>query len=185
MLLLIPAAPGASAAAPDRADVFGQWTAPFEEGGAGVPRCAPAEDRSGFLVCKPTAQAAALLPDGRVFYYNGLESWENAQHSTFTSAAPSSRDIFGGEINGGLSMQPVQPGHRPSGGEIAAERRNRLQGEISNGQRHTNVGVVPWVRTLWFSLPSTRAAIPRRPCEAMTMRSQPRCFDSSRMAWCG
>ena len=90
--LLVPAAPGTSAAGPDRAGVFGQWTAPFEEGGAGVPRCAPAEDGSGFMVCKPTAQAAALLPDGRVFYYNGLESWENAQHSTFTSAAPSSRD---------------------------------------------------------------------------------------------
>ena len=35
--LLIPAAPGASAAGPDRPG--GQWTAPFEEGGAGVPRC--------------------------------------------------------------------------------------------------------------------------------------------------
>ncbi len=90
--LLIPAAPGASAAGPDGAGVSGRWTAPFEEGGAGVPRCAPAEDGSGFIVCKPTAQAAALLPDGRVFYYNGLESWENARHSTFTSAAPSSRD---------------------------------------------------------------------------------------------
>lgn len=37
--LLFPAAPGAGAAGPDQAG--GQWTAPFEEGGAGVPRCAP------------------------------------------------------------------------------------------------------------------------------------------------
>ena len=91
-VLLIPVVPGATAATPDRADLAGRWTAPFEEGGAGVPRCVPADDGSGFVVCKPTAQAAAVLPDGRVFYYNGLESWENAQYSTFTSAAPSSRD---------------------------------------------------------------------------------------------
>jgi hypothetical protein len=53
-----------------------------------VPRCIAAEDGSDFVVCKPTAQAAAVLPDGRVFYYKGLEGWENAQGSSFTSASP-------------------------------------------------------------------------------------------------
>ncbi|MGH9035845.1 MAG: hypothetical protein ACRD0O_08765, partial [Acidimicrobiia bacterium] len=43
-LLLVPAAPGASAQAPGLPDVLGEWTQPFEEGGAGVPRCVPAED---------------------------------------------------------------------------------------------------------------------------------------------
>ena len=61
-------------------NVVGQWTAPFEEGGANTPRCAPSNngDPEGFVVCKAVAQAAAVLPDGRIMYYNGLESTENA-----------------------------------------------------------------------------------------------------------
>jgi hypothetical protein len=51
LLLLIPAVPGASAQDPERPDASGEWTPPFEEGGAGVPRCLPAEDGTGFVVC--------------------------------------------------------------------------------------------------------------------------------------
>ena len=74
-------------------DVVGQWTQPFEEGGADTPRCVPAEgDTEGFNVCKPVAQASAVLPDGRVFYFNGIESQENAEGPSAMSLSPSSRD---------------------------------------------------------------------------------------------
>ena len=72
--------------------VIGQWTQPFEEGGAGVPRCVPANDGSGFMVCKPTAQASAMLPDGRIMYWNGIESQENASGPSAMSLSPSARD---------------------------------------------------------------------------------------------
>jgi hypothetical protein len=128
-LLLVPAVPGASAQAPGLPDVLGEWTQPFEEGGAGVPRCVPAEDGTDFVVCKPTAQAAAVLPDGRVFYYNGLEAWENARGSSFTSASPSSRDSQARVLDlrsgtpeftiptppgGGQSNPNIRPGQRSS-----------------------------------------------------------------------
>ena len=78
--LLTLSGPGASAQVVGLPDVVGQWTAPFEEGGAGTPRCAPSDenDPDGFVVCKAVAQAAAVLPDGRVVYWNGLEGTENA-----------------------------------------------------------------------------------------------------------
>jgi hypothetical protein len=79
-----------------RPDVVGSWTAPFEEGGAGTPRCVPSSegDPDGFVVCKPVAQAVAVLPDGRVFYYNGLEGTENAEKgpSPAGKTAPAARD---------------------------------------------------------------------------------------------
>ncbi len=73
-------------------DVVGQWTDPFEEGGSGVPRCVPANDGSGFVVCKPAAQASAVLPDGRILYWNGIESQENARGPSAMSLSPSARD---------------------------------------------------------------------------------------------
>ena len=62
-------------------DIVGSWTEPFEEGGAGTPRCVPSDESEpdGFVVCKAVAQAAAVLPDGRIVYYNGLEGSENAE----------------------------------------------------------------------------------------------------------
>lgn len=56
-------------------ELTGRWTEPFEEGGLDTPRCAEAGD--GQLVCKPVGQAMASLPDGRTFYFNGLEGQEN------------------------------------------------------------------------------------------------------------
>jgi len=73
-------------------DLVGQWTQPFEEGGASVPRCQPANDGSGFVVCKPAAQASAMLPDGRILYWNGIESQENAKGPSAMSLSPSARD---------------------------------------------------------------------------------------------
>ncbi len=73
-------------------DIVGQWTEPFEEGGSGTPRCQPANDGSGFVVCKPTAQASTMLPDGRIMYWNGIESQENARGPSAMSLSPSARD---------------------------------------------------------------------------------------------
>ena len=55
--------------------------------------------------------------------------------------------------------------------------------EETAAQRWTSTGILQCVRTLTVSLPRTIAEMPWRPCEAMTIRSQP--FDSavSRIAW--
>lgn len=41
-----------------------------------------------------------------------------------------------------------------------------------NDQRYTSTGTFEWVSTLTVSLPRTMAATPRRPCDAITTRSQ-------------
>ena len=55
--------------------IAGQWTAPFEEGGAAVPRCV--DDGAGGYAFKPTAVTSIVLPDGRLLYFNGIEGYEN------------------------------------------------------------------------------------------------------------
>ena len=61
---------------------IGQWTHPFEEGGAQTPRC---HRKDGLLkneiFCKVAAVTAAALPDGRVYYANGIEADENVRYS--------------------------------------------------------------------------------------------------------
>ena len=85
--------PGSVSAQPEvGTDVVGQWTQPFEENGSATPRCERAGDGSGVWVCKPTAVHTAVLPDGRVLYFNALESQENAPEPSALSLAPSSRD---------------------------------------------------------------------------------------------
>jgi galactose oxidase-like protein len=76
----------ASAAGPAE---IGAWSAPFEEGGAAVPRCATVDGR---IVCKPTAVGAAVLRDGRVLYMNGIESGENVQYAGVPEAGVESRN---------------------------------------------------------------------------------------------
>lgn len=78
VLIVGGAVTGSSAEEAEAPEVAGEWTQPFEEGGAGAPRCVPAENDPGFLVCKPTAQASAMLPDGRVLYWNGFDGQESA-----------------------------------------------------------------------------------------------------------
>ncbi len=41
-------------------------------------------------------------------------------------------------------------------------------------QRYTSTGIFECVSTLTVSLPSTTAETPRRPCEAITIKSHPR-----------
>jgi hypothetical protein len=67
------------------AEFTGRWSLPFEEGGLDTPACWEAD--GGRLECKPVAQAMGMLPDGRVFYYSGLEGQENA------APGPSSSDM--------------------------------------------------------------------------------------------
>lgn len=66
--------------------LVGQWTEPFEEGGAAVPRCTAAPD--GALECKPAAANLTTLPDGRILYYNGFEGSENQKGGAATDLAP-------------------------------------------------------------------------------------------------
>src|SRR4051794_37114571 len=72
-----PQAPDATGPAAD----IGQWTHPFEEGGAQTPRC---HRQDGLLkneiFCKVAAVTAAALPDGRIYYANGIEADENVRY---------------------------------------------------------------------------------------------------------
>jgi hypothetical protein len=70
-------------------ELTGRWSLPFEEGGLETPVCSVGPD--GHLVCKPVAQASSVLPDGRVFYFNGFEGQENSGRASM-DAAPAMRD---------------------------------------------------------------------------------------------
>jgi hypothetical protein len=83
-------AAGPTSAQVPTADVIGAITAPFEEGGAAVPRCVT--EPGGELDCKPVGQAVAVLKDGRIFYYNGIEGHENMKNGTGTDLSPEMRD---------------------------------------------------------------------------------------------
>ncbi len=87
-VIIASLAMGSAVAAPGP-DSIGDWTAPFEEGGAAVPRCATVDGR---ILCKPVAVGAAVLPDGRVLYMNGVESGENVQYGALPEAASEARD---------------------------------------------------------------------------------------------
>jgi hypothetical protein len=88
---LLSVAPAAStAAAGDSPLHIGQWTQPFEEGGAEMPRCRP--EAGGQVVCKPAAVQMAVLPDGRIFYVNGVEGDENVRYGQATELSPRSRE---------------------------------------------------------------------------------------------
>ena len=128
VLTLGALAPGAVSAKPDGGpDVVGAWTQPFEEGGAATPRCQMAGDGSGSVVCKPAAVHAAVLGDGRVLYFHGLEGQEGAGPATAASLAPSSRnsqarvlDVRAGTPRWSAPTPPtgthanpnIEPGHR-------------------------------------------------------------------------
>jgi hypothetical protein len=68
----------------------GRWSLPFEEGGLETPTCSTGED--GRQVCKPVAQAMSVLPDGRLFYFNGLEGQENVDRGAVGETATEMRD---------------------------------------------------------------------------------------------
>jgi hypothetical protein len=60
---------------------IGQWSKPFEEGGAETPRCSRRDGLlKGEIFCKVAAVTLAMLPDGRIFYANGIEADENVRY---------------------------------------------------------------------------------------------------------
>src|SRR5690606_39898810 len=66
-----------------------------------------------------------------------------------------------------LARRPAEgSGERGTGRRAAA-------GQLTGG-RYTSTGRSEWVSTLAVTLPSTSALMPRRPCEAIATRSQPR-----------
>ncbi len=95
MMLALPLLFGASALAPVAAQdgepaAIGQFTAPFEEGGASTPRCVrDADDR---IVCKPATTSVVQLVDGRILYFNALEATENVGLLAANEGSPSVRD---------------------------------------------------------------------------------------------
>ncbi|MCA1843196.1 MAG: hypothetical protein LC792_08395, partial [Actinobacteria bacterium] len=105
------AAPRPSAAEPtlDALAKVGAWNQPFEEGGAGVPRCQAIEKEgweNGQLVCKPAAVEMVALPDGRVLYWNGLEGYENVDQAGLLQLAPRSHNAQARvlDLRGGTPM---------------------------------------------------------------------------------
>jgi hypothetical protein len=118
-LLWAPVGPGVSAQVTDLApELVGQWTDPFEEGGAAVPRCTRGAD--GYVSCKPAAANIAALPDGRVLYYNGLEGSENVKNGVGTELAPYTRnsavrilDLRDGTPRWKVPAQPTGGGANP------------------------------------------------------------------------
>jgi Galactose oxidase-like, Early set domain len=96
-ILLLAGAAGMSTASapPVRAettaspDQVGQWTPPFEEHGA-TPRCARGSD--GRIACKPDGAYEGVLRDGRVLYWNAIESDENVQVAAGAELSPETRN---------------------------------------------------------------------------------------------
>ena len=84
----VVAVPPAGADEHDAA-TLGAFSAPFEEGGAAVPRC---EEVDGEVVCKPTAVTSVVLPDGRVLYWNGIEGSENNEYAIVPEGGRTARD---------------------------------------------------------------------------------------------
>lgn len=74
---------------PPGPEIVGRWTAPFEEGGVETPRC---RESGGRIECKPVAQTAAVLPDGRVYYSTAVEGDENVGQSFPAQYAPAARN---------------------------------------------------------------------------------------------
>jgi hypothetical protein len=90
--LIVVALAMGSASAANPADE-GAFTTPFEEGGSTVPRCQPDPiGPEGQVVCKPTAVGSAVLPNGSVWYANGLEATENIRYTVAFEIAPRSRN---------------------------------------------------------------------------------------------
>jgi hypothetical protein len=104
----VKAAPGPGA------DQVGSWTAPFEEGGTNTPRCAKGID--GRIACKPVGYAQAITTDGRVFYFNGIESSENVQVGAVPELSPESRDSRARvlDLRAGTPTW-ITPGHETGG----------------------------------------------------------------------
>ena len=59
---------------------------------------------------------------------------------------------------------------------IESSRTQKVAAAQKHHQRYTSTGIFEWVRTLTVSLPRTTAATPRRPWEAIRIKSHPSRF---------
>ena len=76
------------------------------------------------------------------------------------------------QMREGHPSQRVAEAHGEQSGPVRAiDTGQRARRDC--GQRYTSTGIVLWMRTLWVSLPNSSPRMPRRPWEAITMRSQP------------
>jgi hypothetical protein len=108
---------------PNDPSMVGSFSKPFEEGGSKQPDCR--RDEHGTIICKPTAVSEAMLKDGRILYWNGIEGDENSKVAFAVEGGKDvvngrSRllDMRGGKLNwsiptkedGGASNPQVKPG---------------------------------------------------------------------------
>jgi len=91
--------------------------------------------------------------------------------------AAADESAVGLSILGGFrcAVEPVLDGPylevpSPIGGASEATQKDAVSAE-EHPQRYTSTGIFEWVRTLTVSLPRTTAETPRRPCEAITIKS--------------
>lgn len=125
VVLLFGAGPPRSSARvrPQGLEVVGQWSPPFEEDGAAVPRCVAADDT---IECKPGAHASAVTRDGRVLYLSRMEEQESMGTGAVLGPPPEPShdqarvlDLRSGvprwatpTPEGGGANPNVKPGHR-------------------------------------------------------------------------
>ena len=106
---------GARAGSSGAPDQVGVWTPPFEEGGASTPRCVKSAG-DGRVVCKPEGYALAPTPEGRIFYFAGLEGLENVRNGALLEMGDELRNSRSRvlDLRSGTPVFSV-PGH-PDGG---------------------------------------------------------------------
>ena len=81
------------------------------------------------------------------------------------------RDPRGSQVCGRTSLDgPYLEGPPIGGGASEATQKDAVNAE-EHAQRYTSTGIFECVSTLTVSLPRTTAEIPRRPCEAITIKS--------------
>jgi len=120
------------------ADQVGSWSNLFEEGGVNTPRCTKGAD--GRKLCKPVGYAQAMLPDGRVMYFNGIEGSDNVQFASGPELSPESRNARSRvlDLRSGIPtwMTPV---HEDGGGK----NPNIRPGDNCQGSDPLGVAGVP------------------------------------------
>ena len=87
----------------------GSFSAPFTEPGPTCPNetegATPADQTRADIVCKPAAVSVAVLPNGKVLYWDGLEGEENIKYSVvieFGDLAPNDQSRI-------VSLDPAHP----------------------------------------------------------------------------
>src|SRR5438876_583765 len=79
LALLMPGAHGAALPSPDRVGAFGQpFVEPTIDGKPSKKKCIKNAHKT--LDCKPTAGSMAILPNGKILYWNALEGTENVKN---------------------------------------------------------------------------------------------------------